>query len=469
MNPVPIKVSAFCAAVIFGLSSALAVPQQNDAEALNAKGLELYKQGKFEEAIKSYKEALKLRKDYAEAHLNLGDALVKSGQYKKAVDAYKQALRYRPDWFTAINNMGTAYHVVGEHKKAVEAFKEAIRVEPKSSLAIFNLGAAYAARDRKQEALAQYQVLKTLDQAAARKLFVLIYKPVAAVFRDATGVRLNVRVTDAQGNHVASLNQDDFQVFEDNVPQVISSFSGENFPIVYGLAIDTSGSMRAAFAEAIEVAKAIIRGSQPEDDALLIRFISSDKIETVQEFTSDKNQMLAGLETLYVEEGQSAIIDAVYLTAQHTAQHKIDGPSYLRRVVILITDGDERASFYDLKNLVSLLHQIDVQVFAICLGKVDPKATNLNQVLARSAEPLLKTLTRETGGRAFFPKTVSELEALVQQLMAMIRTQYLLSYKPTTPAEAGAYRGVSVTLASRANLKAQVRSGYVVPDKEPIP
>src|SRR5260370_22148368 len=115
----------------------------NDAAAYNAKGLESYKSGKYEDAIKSYKQAVKLKKDYAEAHYNLGDAYFQLKQYKQAIGAYKQALRYQSNVPTAYNHMGTAYFKLGEHKKAIEAYKAAILLDPRSSSAYYNLPATY--------------------------------------------------------------------------------------------------------------------------------------------------------------------------------------------------------------------------------------------------------------------------------------------------------------------------------------
>src|SRR5215203_4785562 len=105
-------------------------PQEgNDAVAYNAKGLELFGSGKYEDAVKSYKQAINLKADYADAHYNLGDAYFQLTQYKKAIEAYKQAIRYRPESARTQNNIGTAYYKLGDRKKAIQAYKEAIRLD----------------------------------------------------------------------------------------------------------------------------------------------------------------------------------------------------------------------------------------------------------------------------------------------------------------------------------------------------
>jgi len=444
----------------------------NDASTYNARGLESFKSGKFEDAVKFYKQAIKLKQDYAEAHYNLGDAYFQLKQYKQAIEAYKQALRYQSNLPAAYNNMGTAYYKLGEHQKAIEAYKEAIRLDPKSGPTYYNLAATYSERGDKKAALDQYNILKTLNPEMARKLYLLLYQPMAEVFDAVSGIRLNVVVTDSQDSLVSDLNQDDFQVFEDSVPQSITSFSKEQYPLVYGLTVDTSGSMRIALPEAIDLAKAIIKNNQSDDETLLIRFISSDKIETVREFTSDKTELNGGLDDLYVEDGQSAIVDAVYLSAQRVAQYKPADTPYLHRAVVLITDGDERVSYYNIKDLVNFLRQIDVQVFAICLNKGSAKSSELNKNLVKGSVGLLTTLTNETGGKAFFPKSVSELGSVVKELSALTHTQYLIGYKPTKAGEPATYHRLNVNIvdkAGQAKLNAVARTGYTVPEAKPLP
>jgi Ca-activated chloride channel family protein len=439
----------------------------NDASAYNAKGLELYSAGKYEDAVKSYKQAIKLKQDYADAHNNLGDFYFTMAQFKKAVEAYKQAIRYQPDLAPTHNKVGLAYARLGEAKKAIAAFNEAIRLDPKAGMPYFNLAATYLERGKEQPALDQYRILKAIDPALARRLYLLISKPMATAF-DGVGVRLNVIATDSQGVPVDDLSQEDFQVFEDGVPQTITSFSKDQFPIVYALTVDTSGSLRPAFDLAIAACKTTIQANLPSDETLLVRFVSSDKIETVQEFTSDRKPLNDGLDTLYIESGQSAILDGVFLSAQRVAQYKASNSPYLRRAVVLVTDGDERASYYTMDDLLSLLHKIDVQVFVIGLAKGEKSGDKLNQGTPLRAVALLTKLASETGGQAFFPKSVSELEVMIKQMVKMMRTQYVIGYKPVASVVAETYHQVRVNIvdkAGRDRRSALIRPGYVVPKK----
>jgi Ca-activated chloride channel family protein len=444
-------------------------PQEaNDAAAYNAKGLQLSQSSKFEEAVTSFKQAIKLKQDYAEAHYNLGDVYFQIGQYKKAVEAYKQAIRYQPDSATAYNNMGTAYYKLGEHKKAIEAYKAAIRLKAKDAITYYNLAGTYIEHGNQEAALEQYKILKTIDPPLAEKLYILIYKPMATVF-DSDGVRLSVIARDSQGAPVSDLSREDFQLFEEGLPQTISSFSKGRIPLVYALTIDASGSIRPAFDLVIEACKSIVQNNLPDDETLLVRFISSDKIEALQEFTSDQKVLTDGLETLYIEIGQSAILDAVYLSAQRVAQYKF-AHSPLRRAIILITDGDDRASYYSMGDLRKLLRKIDVRLFAISLSKADKKGAKLNQNQPQRWVDLLMKLASETGGQAYFPKSDTELRAVIKQMTSLIRAEYIIGYKPASSVGAGTgtYRRVSVNIVTkpgREQWSALTREGYVVSEK----
>lgn len=438
----------------------------NDAFAFNANGLELFESGKFEEAVNAYKQAIKLKPDYSDAYYNLGDAYFQLSLYKEAIEAYKRAVKYQPDFAPTHNNIGTAYYKLGEHKKATEAYNEAIRLSPKTAVTYYNLARTYLGRHNKKAALEQHRILQTLDPPLADKLYLLIYTPMATVF-DGVGTRLSVIATDSEGVPVNDLHQEDFQVFEDEQQQTISSFSKEQVPLVYGLAIDTSGSMRTTLGLAIGAGRTIIQANAPSDETLLVRFISSDTIETVQDFTSDQTALKNGLDTLYIEDGQSAILDAVYVSAETVAQYKVTN-SRLQRAIILVTDGDERDSYYTLEQLLELLRTIDVRLFAISLSKDDRKGVTLNQHPPKRSVDLLTKLATETGGQAFFPKSVAELSAVISQVTYLIRTEYVIGYKPTNSAVAGRYRRVSVKIApkpGREKWSALTRDGYVVSEK----
>jgi Ca-activated chloride channel family protein len=457
--------------LIFILSARSIRAQVSDDAALsNKKGLELYEAGRYEEAIAAYQQAVKLKKDYAEAFYNMGDAFLRSGEPKKAIEAYKQALRFKPDMAVAYNNLGTAYFSQGEYKKAINAFKEALKLNQKASNTYYNLGAAYVARGEKETALEQYKILKGFDTETAEKLYLLIYKPYATVI-DSTGqrgVRLNVRVSDSNGNAVSNLRQEDFSVYENEVPQVVTFFSKEEAPIFYGLVVDNSGSFRTVIDLGIAASKIIVNTNRPSDETLLVRFVDSDKIETLQDFTANKVRLNKALESMFIEGGQTALLDAVYLSAQRVAQYKAGEGVYSRRAVILLTDDEERNSYYTYDKVVELLRKIDVQVFAIIFDTNSKKSSGETKQVKTG---LVSKLAAETGGEAFRPKTTAELESVVNQLLNYIRSQYSIGYRPSTPAvEDKKLRRIEVRLiegAGHPQAKVATRMGYLLPDKAP--
>src|SRR5205085_10428839 len=135
---------------------------------------------------------------------------------------------------------------------------------------------------------------------------------------------------------------------------------------IYGLAIDTSGSLRSQLTQVLNAAKAIINSNKRGDETFLERFISSDKIETIQDFTASRDALLDGLDSMYVEGGQTAVIDGVYLAAEHVAEYKKGGDDdKRRRALIVVTDGEDRNSYYPESQLFQTLREEDVQIFVI--------------------------------------------------------------------------------------------------------
>ena len=238
-------------------------------------------------------------------------------------------------------------------------------------------------------------------------------------------VVLHVRVTDPLSQAVLDVPQSSFRVLEDAVQQNITLFSKEQVPVSYGLVIDNSGSIRSQLEAVVKAGVRIVNSNKPGDDAFLIRFISSDKIQVVQETTSDQRLLANGLDTLYVEGGQTAVVDAVYLAVEKLSKQASPDDKPRRRALVLVTDGEDRNSFYKVEQLLSLLGSTDIQIYAIgFIGDVKMKA-------AAKAKDLLSQLATDTGGRAFFPDTAGEVKNIADQIINDIRTQYVIGYEPS--------------------------------------
>jgi Ca-activated chloride channel homolog len=282
-------------------------------------------------------------------------------------------------------------------------------------------------------------------------------------------ITLGLIVTDQNNHALDDVNQSDIQIRENNVPQSLVSLTKDERPLDLAIAIDTSGSFRGVLPYAISAAKQIIQGSRPTDEIFIEGFISSDKITTVQEFTSDKDLLEQRLKKMNVEMGQSAVIDAVYVAAQHTVSHH-SGDDH-RRALVLITDGEDRASYYTKEGLIEWLRARDVQLFVIgLLGDLDRQGATLNA--RQKAQELLNKLAGVSGGRVFLPKKVSELDFAVTEIIHDLHKQFLLTYQSSgkTPDN---FQRIEVNIRNAENEKrnATTRGGYFLnpPDLERKP
>jgi Ca-activated chloride channel family protein len=253
-------------------------------------------------------------------------------------------------------------------------------------------------------------------------------------------VLLHVRVTDAANNPVRDVPQQSFQVTEDGVVQKIEFFMNEEAPLTYGLLIDCSGSMRSQLRQVVEAGMKFVNTNNSEDETFLVRFVSSDNIETVQELTSDRNLLKKGLDSLYVEGGQTAVFDALYLSADYLFKKRTDTNAARRRALILVTDGEDRNSYYKKDQLLRYLVSTNTQVFTLALTNELPK----NKV--DDAFKFLAELASDTGGRTYFANSPADLERIPGEIIKDIRTQYVIGYIPAGADSPKGFRKVLVSI-----------------------
>ncbi|MBX7171069.1 MAG: VWA domain-containing protein [Pyrinomonadaceae bacterium] len=251
---------------------------------------------------------------------------------------------------------------------------------------------------------------------------------------DTEEVNLNVRVVDANNRSVNNLKQSQFQIYEDDVLQPITSFVTTEVPIINALVIDNSRSLRSQLTKVIEAGKILVSANKEKDVSTIFRFVSANKIELVQDFTSNKNSLNNALDNLFVEGGQTAIIDAVYQATQKVEQYQNSKkPEDVKvRALILVSDGDDRSSTKTEQELLQLLRAAHVQIYAIGFTNnltTEPDATGVS--CQEKAKTFLTKLSSETGGKVYFPNSVEELSAIAVEIAGDLRTQYLISYSPT--------------------------------------
>jgi len=271
-----------------------------------------------------------------------------------------------------------------------------------------------------------------------------------------TLVMLDVTVVDSSSKPVLDLNQDNFAVTEDKVPQKIEVFRKDNVPVSLVFAIDTSGSMRPKLDTVVKASSNLVKESRRGDEVAVIEF--KEEATLLEEFTSDIPDVIDTLNGLVASRG-TAMLDALYVAADYAGK---EGKNQ-RKAVLVITDGLDKDSVYKMSEVVEHLREIEVQVYLIGFISDLEKDTGLfKRSPQKQAETLLSKLAEETGGRAFFPKELSEVHAIADQISTDLRSQYSIGYYPTNNKRDGTYRTVKVQIsAGNRRLVARTRNGYI--------
>jgi Ca-activated chloride channel family protein len=265
-------------------------------------------------------------------------------------------------------------------------------------------------------------------------------------------VRLNASVLDGSGRTVDSLPQSAFQVFEDNVPQTIVGFRHEDLPVSLGLLIDSSGSMYDKRAAVDASSLDLVKLSNPKDEEFLVDFSSEAYID--QDFTSDITKLQTGLG--YIKSsGGTALYDAVIASADYLSKNG----KQPKQVLLIITDGDDNASSASLEQAIRRVQDLDGPAI-YCIGLLFGEDVSRSE--ARHSREVLTELAEQTGGEAYFPKSLREVDGIAQQVAADIRTQYTLEYHTSNPPTNGGYRKIRVEAREKGfhNLVVRTRTGY---------
>ena len=260
-------------------------------------------------------------------------------------------------------------------------------------------------------------------------------------------VMLHATVVDDKQRLITNLDKNAFTVFEDGKPQVITSFRHEDIPVAMGIVIDNSGSMREKRDKLNKAAVNLVRSSNPQDQVCVVNF--NDEYYLDQDFTGDINKLREALEKVE-SRGGTALYDAVVATADHLKRNA----KLQKKVLFVVTDGEDNASRESLEQAVRRLQEENgPTVYAIGL---------LGEEKARRARRALQQMAERTGGIAFLPKTLDEVDEISRTVAHDIRNQYTIGYKPTTPKNIPGYRTVHVDAKAHGynKLTVRTRSGY---------
>jgi len=265
-------------------------------------------------------------------------------------------------------------------------------------------------------------------------------------------VSLNCSVLD--GNRmVPDLKKENFQVFEDGVKQTIISFQHTDLPVSIALVVDNSGSMSRKRPSVNKSTLDLIKASNPQDEAFVVNF--SDEAIIDQEFTSDVNKLRQGLSHIEAR-GGTALYDAVAYSADKLAADARNP----KQVIILITDGDDNASDNNLEQAIRRVRQLSGPVIysiGLLFGDED-----MSRSQVKDARKALETLSTETGGMAFFPKNIEQIDQIAAEVARDIRNQYTIGYHSTKPYTEPGFRRVEVTAEGKGKGKliVRTRTGY---------
>lgn len=284
-------------------------------------------------------------------------------------------------------------------------------------------------------------------------------------------VKLTMIVTDGKHHSVDDVRREEIQLEEEKQAQTIGMFSKDSRPVDYALVIDTTGSFRALLPVVVEAAKTLVNGNQADDQTFVESFVSSERVEKIQEFTSDRAQLNSALNALFVRGGQSAVIDAVYVAIKHTVEYK-DSPPERRRAVVLFTDGEDRASYYNSDQLVKLIRENDVQVFIVGIVKqLGSEGSMIRTSPREKAELLLNRIAEESGGRVFFPENLKEVSNAITEIQHDLHSQYLVGFARQTKAGETGFRKLKFKVASspgREKMSVIARPGYFLNVQTPV-
>lgn len=274
-------------------------------------------------------------------------------------------------------------------------------------------------------------------------------------------VEVNLLISDASDYFVENVKQEDIKIFEDGIEQKITSFKKRSPVLNLALVVDNTGSMRDKLNEITFASSIITSNLRPTDEAMIVRFVDSSKVENRQEWTSNQKDLRFAIENLYIEGGQSAVLDAVYLAQEEILKREKEDKSK-RYAILLISDVEERNSYYKYDEVLKLFKDSDSQVFVLSYAENAPQEK-------KKAIALGHKIALETGGTIHnLAKKHSreDLAEILKKIVFELRSNYTITYTPTNQNRDGLTRKLTVEVkesekAEKRNVR--MRDGFTVP------
>jgi VWFA-related protein len=268
-------------------------------------------------------------------------------------------------------------------------------------------------------------------------------------------VVLHATVIDEKGQFVTGLTRDNFKVYEDKVEQKLSVFTHEDVPVTMGLVIDNSGSMKEKRPQVNAAALSFVKTSNPNDEVFVVNFNDEYYLDLDEDFTANQDELREALEKIDTR-GSTALRDAIIGSLDHLKKGHKD-----KRVLLVITDGDDDASVKSFDYTVKAAIESNAVIYAI--GVFSDYDRKNDKKMVRHSKKDLTTLAEATGGLAMFPDSLAEVDQVCQDIARDIRNQYTLGYYPTNATKDGTFRSVKVDLIppkGRTKLTLRTRTGY---------
>lgn len=266
-------------------------------------------------------------------------------------------------------------------------------------------------------------------------------------------VNLSVSVTNAQGQYVTSLTTPDFAVFEDGVRQKLSLFNHDTLPISLALMIDGSASMSSKLKDARSAASQFVKTLHSGDLAQVVQF--SDRTTILQDFTSDQNALEQAIARTGAA-GPTALHNALYVTLKDLEGLKKKGEQR-RRAIIILSDGEDTSSLVADTQVIELAKKTEIAIYTILLRS---RSTDTNRSAFSQAHYLLSTLAQDSGGQAFLPNSLSELDAIYGRIAEELRTLYSIGYVSSNPRRDGKWRRIMVRVPAHDDYLIRHKIGY---------
>jgi VWFA-related protein len=277
-------------------------------------------------------------------------------------------------------------------------------------------------------------------------------------------------VRQKNGRLIPDLNKDDFQLEEDQQPQVIRYFAREtNTPLTMGILVDTSPSQgRVLDVEKSEAESFLQEVMKPKDLTFVLHF--DVDVELLQDLTADLHLLNHAIDENEINGGgmrttgtypsgdaggATHLYDAVYLASREVLKNEVG-----RKVLILLTDGEDQGSRVKLETALEAAQKADAIIYSI---DISDRSFYYSRGMGYGGESVLKKLSEETGGRVIQARNANDTSTAFQRIADELRTQYLLGYTPTNTKLDGTFRKIDVKVKNNRDVKVSARRGYYAP------